>query len=312
MNHYLAMILGIACAGIGGELFVRGAVGLGYWARISPGIIGATIAAFATSSPELSVAINSALAGKPQISLGDVLGSNVVNVALILALALIISEVRSPRDIVKRDFPAALLVPVITALLCLDGVLSRLDGLIMLCLFTAWLAAAVLEARKQRKTAEKKLGKHRGWLAIVQCMAGLTVLVAAGNLIVSGAKGIAIAYGIQEFIIGATIVAVGTSVPELATTIISKLRGYDEIGLGTILGSNIFNGLFIVAIAAIICPITVGWQEVIVALACGLIALVLCYPTRAGLISRRRGFMLLALYAAYLALLIRSHHRGQM
>jgi cation:H+ antiporter len=310
VNDYLALVLGIACAGIGGELFVRGAVGLGYWARISPGIIGATIAAFATSSPELSVAINAAVAGKPQISLGDALGSNVVNIALILALALVISEVRSPRDTLKRDFPVAVLVPVITGFLALDGMLSRFDGSLMLCLFAAWLVAVILEARKQRRVADKALGKHRGWPAVILSMAGLALLVAAGNLIVSGAKGIAVSYGIREFIIGATVVAVGTSIPELATTIIAKLRGHDEIGLGTILGSNIFNGFFIVSVAAMICPIAVGWQEVSVALACGLLAPLFCYPTRAGIISRRRGFVLLALYAAYLALIIQRHLSG--
>jgi cation:H+ antiporter len=310
VNDYLALVLGLACAGIGGELFVRGAVGLGYWARISPSIIGATIAAFATSSPELSVAVNAALAGKPQISLGDALGSNVVNVALILALALVISEVRSPRDTLKRDFSVALLVPVITGFLALDGTLSRFDGVLMLCLFAAWLVAAALEARKQRMAADKNLGKRRGWVSIILSVAGLSLLVAAGNLIVSGAKGIAVSFGIQEFIIGATVVAIGTSMPELATTIIAKLRGHDEIGLGNILGSNIFNGLFIISVAAVICPITVAWQEVAVALACGLLALVLCYPTRSGLISRHRGFVLLALYAAFLALIIRPHFSG--
>jgi len=135
MNDYFALILGVVCAGIGGELFVRGAVGLAYWALVSPGIIGATVAAFATSSPELSVSINAAMAGKPQIALGDTLGSNVVNVALILALALIISGIQSPRDSVKRDFPVALLVPIITGVLCLDGELSRFDGLLMLSMF---------------------------------------------------------------------------------------------------------------------------------------------------------------------------------
>jgi cation:H+ antiporter len=310
VNDYFAFVLGLACAGIGGELFVRGAVGIGYWARISPGIIGATIAAFATSSPELSVAINAAVAEEPQIALGDALGSNVVNVSLILALALIISEVWSPRDTLKRDFPVALLAPVILGFLALDGILSRFDGLLMLSLFVAWLVVVTLEARKQRQTADKSLGKYNGWLATILSLAGLTLLVAAGNLIVSGARGIAVTFGIQEFVIGATVVAIGTSVPELATTIIAKLRGHDEIGLGTILGSNIFNGLFVIAIAAVICPITVGLQELMVVLACGLLALLICYPARAGLISRRRGFALLALYVAYLALIVQHHSSG--
>jgi len=301
MNDYSLLILGIACAGIGGELFVRGAVGLAHWARVGPGIIGATVAAFATSSPELSVAINSALAGKPQISLGDALGSNVVNVALILGLALLISGIQSPRDSVKRDFPVGVLIPVITGVLLLDGVLSRLDGVLMLGMFCAWLVAAIIEARKQRSAADKILGEHRGWLVVLSCVAGLALLVAAGNFIVGGARGIALAFGVDEFIIGATIVAIGTSVPELATTIIAKLRGHDEVGLGTILGSNIFNGIFIIAIAAVIHPITVAWREVAIALVFGLVALVFTYPPRTGFIERRRGVLLLALYVAYLA-----------
>ena len=304
MNDYFALFFGVVCAGIGGELFVRGAVGLAFWARISPGIIGATVVAFATSSPELSVSINAALAGKPQIGLGDALGSNVVNVALILGLALLISGIQSPRDSVKRDFPVALLIPIITGVLFLDGELSRFDGLLMLGMFIAWLVAAVIEARKQRSAAEEVIGEHRRWLVVVLCVTGLAFLVAAGNLIVAGARGIAISFGIDEFIIGATIVAVGTSVPELATTIIAKLRGHDEVGLGTILGSNIFNGLLIVAVAAMIHPITVPWREVAIALVFGLVALVFAYPTRKGFIGRGRGVLLLMLYVVYLATIL--------
>lgn len=304
MNDYVALLLGVVCAGIGGELFVRGAVGLAFWVRVSPAIIGATVAAFATSSPELSVSINAAMAGKPQIALGDALGSNVVNVALILALALLISGIQSPRDSVKRDFPVALLIPVITGVLFLDGVLSRLDGLLMLSMFLAWLVAAVIETRKQRSAAEDVLGEHRRWLTVLSCIAGLAFLIAAGNLIVAGARGIAIFFGVDEFIIGATLVAVGTSVPELATTVIAKLRGHDEVGLGTILGSNIFNGLFIVAVAAIIHPITVAWREVAITLVFGFLALVSAYPARKGFIERRRGVLLLVLYTVYLATIL--------
>ncbi len=304
MNDYVALILGVVCAGIGGELFVRGAVGLAHWARISPGIIGATVAAFATSSPELSVSINAALAGTPQIALGDALGSNVVNVALILGLALVISGIQSPRDSVKRDFPVALLIPIITGVLFLDGELSRVDGFLMLSMFLAWLVAAIIEARKQRSAAEEVLGEYRRWMVVLSCVVGFAFLVAAGNLIVAGARGIAISFGIDEFIIGATIVAVGTSVPELATIVIAKLRGHDEVGLGTILGSNIFNGIFIVSVAAIIHPITVAWREVTITLVFGLVALAFTYPTRTGFIERRRGVLLLVLYAVYLAIIL--------
>ncbi|MDO8706294.1 MAG: calcium/sodium antiporter [Sulfuricaulis sp.] len=305
MNNYLALIVGVFCAGIGGELFVRGVVGIARWARVSAGIIGATVAAFATSSPELSVAITAAMAGKPQISLGDALGSNVVNVALVLAVTLLISGIQCPRDSVKRDFPIALITPVVIGVLALDGVLSRLDGLLLLGMFIAWAVAVTVEARKQRSAAGEILGEQRRWLAIILCLAGLVFLIVAGRFIVTGAKGIAISFGIGEFVIGATVVAIGTSVPELATTVVSKIRRHDEVGLGTILGSNIFNGLFVVAIAAIIFPISIDWREVAIALVFGIVTVVLIWPARGGHIERRRGVLLLALYIVYVVTFLR-------
>jgi cation:H+ antiporter len=304
MFDILILVLGVTFAAVGGELFVRGAVGIARSARISPGIIGATVGAFATSSPELSVSVNAALAGKPQIALGDALGSNVVNIALILGLALVISAIRSPRSSMKRDFPVALMVPALTAVLFLDGTLSRLDSFVMLALFAAWLTITAIEAAGQRSAAPAVLSGKRGWVSVLLSLAGLAFLVAAGNFIVTGARGIAHAHGIDEFIIGATLVAVGTSAPELATAVIAKLRGHDEVGLGTLLGSNIFNGLFIVPVAASIHPIRVNMSEVAIALAFGLAALITPFPDRQGLISRKRGIILLILYALYLAAVI--------
>lgn len=304
MNDYLVLALGVVFAGAGGELFVRGVVGLARAASIAPGIIGATVAAFATSSPELSVAVTSALAGSPEIACGDALGSNVVNIALILAIALVISGIQGSRDAVKRDFPVALLVPAITGLLLLDGELSRLDGGLLLGVFCVWLGATLAEARRQRSAAAAVLGERRLWLTAISGLAGLAFLLAAGRFIVAGARGIALAAGIDEFVVGATVVALGTSAPELATAVIAKLRGHDEVGLGTILGSNIFNGLFIVAVAAIIHPITVAWREAYIALVIGLAAVALVYPARSGFIERRRGVLLLALYGVYLAAIL--------
>lgn len=305
MTDYLVLLLGIACAAIGGDLFVRGSVCLALRFRISPGIVGATVAAFATSSPELSVSASAAIAGKPQLGLGDALGSNVVNVALILALALVVSAIRSSRDSIKRDFPIALTVPVITGILLLDGQISRSDGLLMLCLFFAWLVATIRQARKQRLAAEDGCPTEKLWKIVLYCVMGLALLVTAGSLIVAGAKNIALSFGIDPFVIGATIVAIGTSVPELATTVIAKLHGHDEISLGTILGSNIFNGLFIVSVASVIHPIVAGPRETTAALSFGLAALLLAFPSRLGVISRTRGIFLLILYAAYVIVIIR-------
>lgn len=305
MSPYLSLLIGVGCAGVGGDLFVRGMIGVARWARISAAIIGTTVAAFATSSPELSVAIGAASAGRPEISLGDALGSNVVNVALILALALCISAIQSPRSSVKRDFPVALLLPVVLAGLGFDGSLSRLDGGILMALFFVWLAFVIRQARHERSATEPAAGPSRIGLAVVYSLLGMGFLVGSGHFIVTGARGIAAAFGIPEFVIGATVVAVGTSMPELATAVISKIRGHDEIGLGTILGSNIFNALLIVGVAAMICPIKVERGPVGIALAFGLLTTLVPFPDRRGLIGRSRGVILLAVYASYAVLLLK-------
>jgi len=306
MLHYLYLLAGIACAAIGGELFVAGSVGLARWARVSPGIIAVTVAAFATSSPELSVSISSSLAGTPEIALGDALGSNVVNVALILGLALVISGISSPRDSIRRDFPVALAAPAGMALVVADGVVSRLEGAVLLFAFIGWLTFAVRDAWRQRRVAVGDGVQVRPVRVLTTAGAGLGLLAVAGTLIVTGARGIAVSFGLSEFVIGATVVAIGTSVPELATTIMAKLRGHDEVSLGTILGSNLFNGLFIIAVASMIHPIPVDRSAVYATLAFGLAAVAMTYPRHDGYIGRVRGALLLLLYLGYLAAVLGS------
>jgi len=304
MSPWLALLIGVICAGIGGELFVRGAVGLAKWARISAGIIGATVAAFATSSPELSVAIGSSVAGQPEISFGNALGSNIVNIAVILGMALCISGIQAPRASVRRDFPVALLVPIVLGVLSLDGRISRVDGILLLTLFLGWLIAVAIAAHHERSASGKILGAPSLWRAALAALVGLGFLVGSGHFIVAGARGIAVDFGIPEFIIGATVVAIGTTTPELATVIISKLRNHEEVGLGTILGSNIFNGLFIVGVASVICPIQIEGRAAATALILGLATTALTFPPAGGFIERRRGAMLLALYVIYVVALI--------
>jgi len=305
MNDYLALGLGIACAGLGGEFFIRGTVGLARWLRVSAGIIGVTVTAFATSSPELSVAISSALSGTPRIALGDALGSNVVNIALILGLALIAGRIRSQRKDIKRDYWAAVLSPLVIGVLAIDGVLSRVDGLLLLTAFTAWLIHVTVVARRQRSAAGEVLGEQREWLAIAYGAMGLGLLIMAGRLIVSGASGLAAAMGIGSFIVGAVIVAFGTSVPELATVVISRIRGHDEIGLNTVLGSNIFNGLWVIGVAATICPIAFARWEVMAVLTFGIVTVGMTLPSRNGYVERWRGVVLLVLYGVFVFTTIR-------
>lgn len=306
LNAYMIFLAGVACAAAGGEFFVRGVVGIANWLRLPPGIIGATLAAFATSSPELAVAVTSALAGTPEIALGDSLGSNVVNVALILGLALCFSSIRTPRDGLRRDFPVALLVPVLTAVLARDGSISHLDAALLLLLFATWLTVVTLDARRQRSAVGAVVGEKSHGIAVAESVGGLLLLFLAGKFIVSGAGEIAATLGIDPFIVGALVVAVGTSVPELATTLIATLRGHHEIGLGTILGSNIFNGLLIIGVAGSITPISVNWDDIFIALVSGILAVAITWPRREGLIETRRGYFLLALYAAYIVALVQA------
>jgi cation:H+ antiporter len=302
----LVLLAGIVLAGLGGELFLRGLLGIARRARVSAAVVAATVAAFATSSPELSVGLGAALAGRPLISLGDTLGSNVVNVALILGVGLLLAGIPASRAAVKREFPVALSVPLLLGLLSFDGRLSRSDGAVLLAAFFAWLASVLLEARRQRSSREDAAEAARGWGGPVLAAAGLALLIAAGRLVVSGATGLALSLGLPAFVIGATIVAVGTSVPELATTLVSQLRGHHDVGLGTILGSNIFNGLFIVGAVALICPFDVAGRQIATALGFGIAAVVLTWPPRDGFITRRRGLALVALYGVYLFALLRS------
>jgi cation:H+ antiporter len=302
-NQILALAGGLVCAGIGGELFVRAAVGIAAWARVPAGVIGATVAAFATSTPEVSVAIGAALAERPEIALGDALGSNVVNIALVLGLALLIGPIVAPRESARRDVPFAVVLPLVTIVLALDGRVSRIDGAILLGTFGTWLVLTTLGARRERSSAVAVLAERSHGRSIVEMLVGLGFLIAAGRLIVTGATGVGEELGLNEFVIGATFVAVGTSTPELATTLIARVRGHSEIGLGTIIGSNIYNGGFVIALVALIHPINVDFREVGAAIGFGLALVALLLHAR-GLLTQRLGLTFVASYAAYVAVLL--------
>jgi len=298
-----ALTVGLLCAGIGGELFVRAAVGIAAWARVPAGVIGATVAAFATSTPEVSVAIGAAAAEKPEIALGDALGSNVVNVALVLGLTLLVGPIVAPRESTRLDIPFAVLLPLVTITVALNGTISRIDAAILLTIFSAWLVLTTLAARRERSAAVAVLAERSHGRSILEMLLGLAFLVAAGRLIVYGARGVGEELGLNAFVIGATFVAVGTSTPELATTLIARMRGHSEIGLGTIVGSNIYNGGFIIALAAFIHPIDVNFREAGAAIGFGLAVVALLLNAR-GLLRRRLGLLFLTIYIAYVAVVI--------
>lgn len=298
----LLLLAGVLLAWFGGSLFVDGAVGLARWARWPVAVIGVTVAAFGTSSPELMVAIQAARDGVPQISLGDVLGSNVVNIALVLALVLSLSGMKTEDAGVKRDWACALAVPFIMAAVLWDGWFSRLDALLLIGLFAAWLAMVVRHARRHRARNKEEVieaGRASSLKIVGQVVAGLALLIGAAQFVVLGGKGIALALGWSPFVVGAVVVAVATGTPELATTIIARIRGEHDVGLGNILGSNVFNALFVASIVALIHPFQVKSAELMPSLVFGVVTTLMILPGRGGVLGRWRGFVLLGMYAVY-------------
>ncbi|MCS6774850.1 MAG: calcium/sodium antiporter [Anaerolineae bacterium] len=297
------LAIGVALALIGGEFFVRGAVDVARLLRVPPGIIGVTIAAFATSSPETSVAINAAVSGVGAIAIGDDLGSNVVNVALILALALLLSHMPVAFREIRRDLLFAFLTPVLIGLAVMDGQFSRLDGVLLWLAFAFWLGLVIREAMEHRnRISEETIAKVAHPVrSILVGIFGLALLLIAGRLIVDGAEGLALALGLSKFVVGAVVVAVATSSPEMATTLIARIRGHDDLSLGNILGSNIYNGLFIAPLVAVIRPVDIGLTDLGLSLAVGAGIILLVTPLGNG-IGRVRGVILLLVYALFVFL----------
>lgn len=307
MREAYLLLPGVLAAAWGGELFVRGTVGAAAKARVSPGIIAATIAAFATSSPELSVAVNSATAGRPEISLGDVLGSNVVNIGLVLAIAILLGGLRPRRRDMRRDIPPALGAPLLILVLGMDGQLGRLDAVLLLSGFAGWLLFTIVQAARERSAIAEVAADTTTSRIARDGILGLVLLIVAGRLIVLAASDFGEILGWDTFTVGAVLVAIATSVPELATVVMARLRGHDEVSAGTVLGSNIFNGLLVVGVAAAITPIPIIWDEFRLTVLAGIVTVALIIPGRSGRLAPLRGLALLAVYIGYVVALLVTH-----
>jgi len=297
---FVLLLVGVALAALGGELFVRGAVGAAALLRVPPAVIGATVAAFATSSPEMSVAVQAARAGTPEIALGDALGSSVVNVGLVLGLTVVLGSLVVHRRDVRREIAVAAAAPALTVAVLVDGRMVRAEALTLLAVFFGWLVLVTREAARTR-TESFDIGPGDVSLRSVvpTAVLGIAALLVAGNLIVGAAKDIGGLLGLDTFTIGATVVAAGTSAPELATAIVARRRGHVDVGVGTVLGSNVFNNLWIVGLAGVITPIELPAVEVLVAVGASLLGLLLAVPNRSGVLTRSRGVGLLVVVGAY-------------
>lgn len=302
----IALIAAIPLAALGGETFLKGVLGMASWLRLPNLLVATTLAAFATSSPELAVSTMAALTGKPEIGLGDALGSNVVNIGLILGLSFLFASQTIHLTVIRREFIFALSVPIITLMLMLDGVLSRINGVLLLAVFILWLSLKVRQAILYRRNNLEQLRQDEITPAIkplricLYLTVGIVCLIVSGRLFVTGASSIAENFEIHSYVIGAMVVAIGTSLPELVTMLLARWRGHDDVGLGTLLGSNLFNGMAIVGVTASIHPIHASLADVSITLLFGIVTVLFIQP-HIGLSTRQRGMVLLALYIAYIA-----------
>ena len=295
--EFVWLLIGFGLAAWGGARFVDGAIGVARAHSMSTGVVGATLAAFATSSPELAVAVASAIDGRSEIALGDVAGSNVANLGLVLGLAVVARPVLVSKTEVRRDLPWAVVSVVTVSVMILDGRLDRLEAAVLLAVFVGWVSR-VLVRSSVPVTVEIDVSSRR--LVWMQVARGLVALVAAGRLIVVGAEGVGERFGWSDFLVGAVLVAVATSMPELVTVVISIRRGHAELGVGALLGSNIFNTMFIVGVAGAISTIDVGGRSVSATLLIGAVVALMVWPWRASRLGRAQGALLMSLFVVHL------------
>ena len=295
--EFVWLLIGFVSAAWGGSRFVDGAVGVARAHSMSTGVVGATLAAFATSSPELAVAVASAIDGRPEIALGDVAGSNVANLGLILGLAVLVRPILIARSELRRDVPWAVVSVVAVSVMVLDGRLQRVEAVVLLVVFAGWLSRVLARTTPVPDVVEDVPSRRQVWIRVA---VGLVALIVAGRLVVIGAEGVGARFGWSDFVVGAILVAVATSMPELVTVAISLARGHVDLGVGALLGSNIFNTMFIVGVASAISEIEVDGPAVSATLTIGAVVAVMVWPWRASRLGRAQGALLMSLFVVHL------------
>ena len=316
----VAVIVGLAVLVWSADKFVDGAVGVAEFCGMSTLLIGMVVVGFGTSAPELTVSAISASQGNPELALGNAYGSNIANIALILGATALISPILMQRSVLRGDLPILLAVSVLSIILVWDGSVARWNGILLLAVFAAAMAYSIRRELRKAKlekseslsgnadSAEPKkvsLGKSVFWLIL-----GLVLLVVSSRALVWGAVEIARTLGVSDLLIGLTIVAIGTSLPELASSIAAARRGENDLALGNIIGSNLFNTLAVVGLAATISPMqeieeAVTYRDMPLMIALTVALIVLGYRRKGdGRLNRIAGAILLAVYVGYLALLI--------
>jgi len=320
----LLFLLGLVALVVGAEWLVRGASRLAAAVGVSPLVIGLTVVAFGTSSPELAVSVQAAWSGQADLALGNVVGSNVFNVLFILGISAVIVPLTVARQLLRLDVPVMIVVSVLALILGLDGAIDRSDGILFtggVVAYTWWLirtSRREVAAEKAAAPADQPADVSTGGVLvnIVLIVAGLAALVLGSRWLVQGAVAIAAALGVSELVIGLTVVAAGTSLPEVAASIAAAVRGERDIAVGNVVGSNIFNILAVLGLSSLVSPagIRVSAEALEFDIPVMIAVAVACFPVfyTGTTISRWEGIVFLGYYVAYTAYLIlnATQHAG--
>lgn len=301
------LLLGGVLLYFGAEWLVRGAAGLARVFGISPLVVGLTVVSYGTSAPELAVSLVAALDGKSAIALGNVLGSNIANIGLILGLTALISPPRVDASLARRELPVLVLATAAVPVCLIGGVIQRFEGVLLTAgaigftLVTLRWSRGEPTGQVEDEPAEK--GSRLGLAAFA--VVGLVTLLIGGKVLVDGAVGLALAFGMTERVVGLTVVAIGTSLPELAASLVAALRGHSELAVGNVVGSNIFNVLLILGVTSTVSPIAGSLSESRVDLLVMGALTTLCVLSlrRQRRVSRTEGVLYTAGYVAFLTAL---------
>lgn len=304
MMMYLLLIVGFVLLVKGADFFVSGASSVAKALKVPSVIIGLTIVAMGTSAPETAVSITASLGGNNGISLGNIIGSNIFNLLMVIGISAVIIPFNSDKEILKRDMLWNVAITVLLLVLIFDGSLSRLDGVILLAGIAAYLTVVVRSALKNRgeDNSDEKVSVPK---AVVFILGGLAAIVFGGDLVVDNASLIAKSLGMSDTLVGLTIVAIGTSLPELVTSIVAAKKGDSGLALGNAVGSCIFNILFILGIASTIAPMTADYE--IIADVCILIFVSIVtyiFARSKERVSRLEGLLCVLIYGTYSAYII--------
>ena len=313
---YLLVLLGLVLLVVGGEFLVRSSVALSFKLHLSKMVIGLTVVSFATSAPELLVSLQAALNGFSDISLGNVIGSNIANIGLVLGITAIISPLAIDKDFYKLNWPVMMILSLGLYFILRSGQeISRTEGVALLLMLIVYLWVLIKKAKKARSTMpiddgiDDGLSKASNFKIVVWLLIGGVSLYFGSELLVNSAIDIAEHFGVSERVIAVTMIAVGTSIPELAASVIAALKREKAISLGNLIGSNIFNISSVLGITAIIQPIAVKSEEVLTndifwMIGFSMIILPLAFLPKSYQLGRKRGIVLMVAYAVFIGMTI--------